>query len=267
MNVSCTKYHRMTPALPRRDSYQPGVPCQDGARRSRRHSGGRWVGAAAAGALVLACLLLAGYRPSDAEELAWLNRLAAADNPDAQLQLALAYREGRYGLTPDAKAGQYWLDRAAGNGQEYAADLLAGTPAAARPETADAVRSPIRSRLDVLATELKSPILGAVSTLWKVMAFGMTNDQSADGLPQRARSGDPVAEYQLAMRYRDGAWSVNRDPAKAFYWLQRAAADGNPLAMQGLADVYRTGELGVTRDLERATRWQRRATAQSGVHR
>jgi TPR repeat protein len=39
------------------------------------------------------------------------------------------------------------------------------------------------------------------------------------------------------MRYRDGAWSVNRDPDKASYWLKRAAAAGNPLAVQALAEA------------------------------
>ena len=70
-----------------------------------------------------------------------------------------------------------------------------------------------------------------------------------------------MAEFQLAARYRDGAWAENRDPAKAYYWLRRSASAGNPLAMRALADVYRTGDLGVERDVEGAARWEKRAEA------
>jgi TPR repeat protein len=75
-------------------------------------------------------------------------------------------------------------------------------------------------------------MLVTISTLWKILGLGLTGSQSSDALQQRAQSGDPVAEFQLAMRYRDGAWSVNRDPDKASYWLKRAADAGNPLAVK-----------------------------------
>jgi TPR repeat protein len=94
----------------------------------------------------------------------------------------------------------------------------------------------------------------------------LTGGQSSTSLQAKAQAGDPVAEYQLAMRFRDGAWSVNRDPARALYWLQHAAGDGNLLAMQSLSEVYRTGSLGVARDLDKAAQWEERATAASGPH-
>jgi uncharacterized protein len=248
-------------------THPPRAARDDLAPHSRRRRAGRWLAAAAAAALLaLLFLLRGGYSPSDVQEVAWLNRLAAADNPDAQLQLGLAYREGRYGLVPDAMAGRYWLDRAARNGQEYAADLLAGRATDTNVGAIDAPRAPAGSRLDALAAQLKSPILVTVSGLWKILALGMNGDQSSAALQQRAQSGDPVAEYQLAMRYRDGAWSVNRDPARALYWLQRAANAGNPVAMQTLAEVYRTGALGAARDPDTAGQWQRRAAALTGPH-
>jgi len=79
-------------------------------------------------------------------------------------------------------------------------------------------------------------MLVTISALWKILGLGLTGSQSPDGLQQRAQSGDSVAEFQLGMRYRDGAWSVNRDPDKASYWLKRAAAAGNPLAVKALAE-------------------------------
>ncbi len=264
MNMTCTKYYRMIETSPRPRVGQPGGGAQEGARHSRRRGGGRWLGVAIAASLALIFLLQGGRPPSDAQEVAWLNQLAAADNPDAQLQLGLAYREGRYGLVPDARTGQYWLERAARNGQDYAVDLLDGRPSVGKADATGAARTPTRSRLDALATQLKSPTLATVSALWKILGLGFTGSQSSNGLQQRAQAGDPVAEYQLAMRYRDGAWSVNRDPGRALYWLQRAAGAGYPLAMRTLAEVYRAGALGAARDLDKAAQWQTRAAAVSG---
>jgi TPR repeat protein len=265
MNRICTPYPRMNAASPRRDDRAPGgaevnVSRHPGSRR------GRWLGGAAAAALVLLVLLQGGRPPSDTQEVAWLNRLAAAGNPDAQLQLALAYQEGRYGLTSDAGAGHYWLEKAARNGQKYAAELLeSGQPpvtAAGSPVTG----TPAQSRLDALAAQLKSPTLVTVSALWNILGLGLIGSQSSDALQRQAQAGDPVAEFQLGMRYRDGAWGVTRNPARALYWLKRSAADGDPLAMKVLADVYRHGDLGAAQDLDKAAQWQLRATTASGPH-
>jgi uncharacterized protein len=240
MTMICTKYYRMMEKSHRPGNCQPGGTAQENASRSRRPSGGYWLGAAIAAALILVFLLQGGLPPSDSQELAWLNQLAAADNPDAQLQLGLAYRDGRYGLAPDAVAGQYWLEKAARNGQEYAVDLLAGHPATGKAGVDNVARTPPPGRLDTIAAQLKSPMLATISALWKILGLGLAGSQSSDALQQRAQSGDPVAEFQLGMRYRDGAWSVNRDPAKASYWLKRAADAGNLLAVKALREGENT---------------------------
>jgi TPR repeat protein len=234
--MTCTIYYRMTEQTLRPGGCPPGASAPNDVSHSRHRVGVQWFGAAVVAALLLAFLLHGGHAPSDAQELAWINRLADADNPDAQLQLALAYQEGRHGLAPDAREGQYWLERAAHNGQEYAIELLASQSATGKAGAADAARTPTRSQPETLATQLKSPALATVSALWKILGLGLTGSQSSDALQQRAQSGDPVAEFQLGMRYRDGAWSVNRDPDKASYWLKRAAAAGNPLAVKALAE-------------------------------
>ena len=229
--MTSTKYYRMMEKPYRHDNGKPGGTAQNDCSHNRRLSGGYWLGAAIVAGLVLVFLLKGGLPPSDSQELAWLNRLAAANNPDAQLQLGLTCREGRYGLAPDARAGQYWLERAARNGEEYAVDLLAGHPMTEAGGD-EAARTPVTSRLDAIAAQVKSPMLVTISALWKILGLGLTGSQSSDALQQRAQSGDPVAEFQLGMRYRDGAWSVNRDPDKASYWLKRAADAGNPLAVK-----------------------------------
>jgi uncharacterized protein len=234
MNMTCTKYYRMMEKSRRPHNSKPGGIPEDNVSHTRHLSVDYRLAAVIVAVLVVAFLVQGGLPPSDSQELAWLNRLAAADNPDAQLQLGLAYREGRYGLAPDARAGQYWLEKAARNGEDYAINLLAGhsTTEAGRDETA---RTSVTSRLDTIATQVKSPMLMTISSLWKILGLGLIGSQSSDALQQRAQSGDPAAEFQLGMRYRDGAWSVNRDPDKASYWLKRAADAGNPLAEKVLA--------------------------------
>lgn len=258
---------------------------------------------AAAGAMLLAAFAGHGMRLQPDQEIAWLNRLASTGDAGAQLQLGLAYRDGRYGLAPDAKTGLYWLTQAAANGQSYAADLVGtayaegqGTPrdmatarhwwniaakdgnahaaqrlgeqlASTDPVSADqwleraaaqgdkqaeqdlrglysrnaAPASDLqlgKSPLNVVANQIDSPTLKTLAGAWNLLTLPATAMQTSDALRQSAQAGDPTAEFQLGMRYRDGAWSVNRDPAQAEYWLQRAAADGNHLAVQALADEH-----------------------------
>jgi hypothetical protein len=232
MTMTSTKHYRMMEKPHHPHKGKPGDSAVDDHSHARRPSGGYRLGAAIVAGLALIFLLKGGLPPSDSQELDWLNRLAA-NNPDAQLQLGLAYREGRYGLAPDARAGDYWLEKAARNGEQYAVDLLAGHPVT---QANEAARTPFTSRLDALAAQVKSPMLVTLLALWKILGLGLTGSQSSDALQQRAQSGDPVAEFQLGMRYRDGAWSVNADPDKASYWLKRAAEAGNPLAAKALVE-------------------------------
>jgi len=265
--MHCTKFFRPAPISPFVTACQPTGAAHAGTPRVRRTAGGRWLAAVAAGGLLLTLMAHGARHPTDAQELAWLSRLAAADDPGAQLQLGLAWRDGRYGLAPDARKGQYWLDQAARNGEDYAAAPGVDSPPGARVPAAAgnavAARSRDAGRLDALASELDSPTLAAVSALWKTLAKTSTGAQSAAALEDRAESGDPVAEFQLAARYRDGAWAVNRDPARAYFWLRRSAGAGNPVAMRALSEVYRVGDLGVVRDTEGAARWEKRAEAAS----
>lgn len=65
-----------------------------------------------------------GKPDSPRADLDWLSQLANAGDTGAQLQLGLAYRDGLYGLTPDAKTGLYWLNLAADAGNAYAEDAV-----------------------------------------------------------------------------------------------------------------------------------------------
>ena len=79
------------------------------------------------GGLLLAAILasiLLGSQIQPRDELAWLTRLANQGDDGAQLQLGLAYRDGRYGLSPDPESGLYWLQRSAAGGNAYAEDAV-----------------------------------------------------------------------------------------------------------------------------------------------
>ena len=192
-----------------------------------------------AGALAVAGLLARPVAPPT--EAGWLAQLAESGDAGAQLELGLAYRDGLDGLKANPRTALYWLKRSAQGGNAYAADQLAnayaqgdGTAAdpelarrwwqaAARDGNADAKRHLGQSRP------------GALDTMLSVLTGKTFREQAHPALLARAEAGDPGAQYQVAMRYRDGAWGFPRDAARSGEWLRRAAASGSALARQALA--------------------------------
>jgi TPR repeat protein len=83
----------------------------------------RWLLGAVLAAAATAVILL-GSAVTPADEIDWLKQLANSGDEDAQLQIGLAYRDGRYGLTPDTTKEMYWIRRSAENGNAYAEDTL-----------------------------------------------------------------------------------------------------------------------------------------------
>jgi len=155
------------------------------------------------------------------EAIHWLTKAAEQGSSDAELLIGKMYLEGD-AVAQDKLLAHDWLSRAARQGNSEAIDMLRA-----------------------LATAVKSTT--------------MLYQESTDQLKARARSGDPHAEYELAMRYMNGAFDVRQDNAKALSWLLKSANHGNRLAMQTLAHVYSQGELGVKPDMEKSTYWQQRA--------
>ena len=177
------------------------------------------------------------------QEADWLSRLAQSGDSGAELQLALAYRDGRYGLQPDPKTGLYWLQQAAQAGNAYAADLVGNAYARGQGTAADPAEA--RHWWQIAAAggnvdarhHLGDFAPDGLQSALDVVTGKAELDQSGPALQRRAEAGDPVAEYQLAMRYRDGAWGVTRNPELSRQWLERAAADGNPVARKTLASA------------------------------
>ena len=266
-----------------------------------------------AGLVVVGFIIFIASRASgmpDQHGIDWLKQLARSGDSNAQLQLGLAYRDGRYGLQPDLHTGLYWLTEAARRGNAYAADAVANNYAnvdpkdpkqalhwwqlAARNGNVDAQlhlgelmmrngqdeqavswlrqaadRGDSRAHADlaslyhktslpdadlqrgenqfaVLGERINSPTLKAYFATWRTIKAGIPSMQSSETLKKLAQHGDPVAEYQLAVRYRDGAWAVERDPQKSLTWLRRSAAAGNRIAAKTLSEYPHGTKDGLT---------------------
>jgi hypothetical protein len=200
----------------------------------------RWLPVVLTGA-ALAVAATVAHPVTPLGEADWLTRLADSGDTGAQLELGLAYRDGRDGLAADPGTALYWLKRAARGGNAYAADQLAnayadgdGTaadPALARHWWQAAARAGNADARQHLGAERP----GALETVLSVLTGKVRSEQTHAALLSRAKHGDASAQYQVAIRYRDGAAGFPRDAAKSADWMRRAAASGNALAREALA--------------------------------
>jgi hypothetical protein len=76
-------------------------------------------------------------------------------------------------------------------------------------------------------------------------------------IEQKAEQGDPQAQFELGMRYRQGHDTV-ADPSAALEWFRKAAAQSNTEAMVQLPIMFGTGR-GVTKNVAQAVSWFRQA--------
>ena len=103
----------------------PSTAAIEKASARSMHSLRPWIpGMILVAAVSVVSLLGSNTSVNPGAELNWISRMANSGDSDAQLQEGLAYRDGRYGLTPDATKGLYWLKLAAQNGNAYAADAV-----------------------------------------------------------------------------------------------------------------------------------------------
>lgn len=187
----------------------------------------------------------------------WWRQAAQGDNRDAQYRLGKAYLEGRMVARNDVEA-VHWLTQAAQQGSADAEYLIGKMYLDGDAVAQDKLLA--RDWLDRAARQGHSEALNVLRGLASVVnATTMVYHQSTDALKERAHAGDPQAEYELAMRYQNGAYDVTTDDAKALKWLLSAANHGNLLAMRTLAHVYNQGELGVSRDPQQGAYWLQRA--------
>ncbi len=193
-----------------------------------------WLGQAAQKGNAYAADLLANHlalkEPEQLNKAVYFWKKAAQQgNADAQLHL------GEYLEKQGDKHALSWLRKAADLGNKRAQQDLATLYRTDNLSDADLHRG--GNKIAVLGREFNSTSIKALFSLWNLIKASSVFEQSTEALMARAKKGDPLAEFQLALRYRDGAWDVNPDQAKSIVWLKRSAAAGNRLAMQDLAKI------------------------------
>lgn len=73
-----------------------------------------------------------------------------------------------------------------------------------------------------------------------------------------AMQGDAAGQYNLGRMYQSGN-GIEKDDAKASYWMRRSAAKNYIPAVKALALGYRLGTLGLKVDLDQANAWDAKA--------
>lgn len=173
---------------------------------------------------------LAEEGPDDFHEAVALWKQAAQrGNADAQMRLGEFWMQQGDGQALD------WLRKAAAQGNQRAQQDLLTLYRRMDLQELDLHRG--ENETAAVANEVGTVGLKFLVALWHVLEASSNYEQSKVPLMERAKQGDPIAEYQLALRYRNGAWDVNRDPEKSMSWLLRSVADGNRIARQDLEQM------------------------------
>ena len=120
-----------------------------------------------------------------------------------------------------------------------------------------------QSATDPLATGRHIRVLTA--TRQEVILAIQEAVQGTDVNPifNRAKAGDSLAQYELALRYADGE-GVPQDYRAAMAWFARAAANGNDNAQWKLGLGYIKG-IGVPHDERNSGVWFKRAANQGNI--
>jgi len=170
----------------------------------------------------------------------WYRRAAEDGHAEAQYRLGRLYEQGR-GVPADAKRAARWYRKAAHHGHLAALDALAAVRPAGEPPAAIVVEAAPRM-----------PETGAIEPR---PAAGEPQ-AGVDPLRERALAGDAESQYQLGLRYSQGAGGAARSLAEAGRWYQEAARAGHAPAAYRLALLAMRG-LGLweRKDLVAAHRW------------
>jgi len=259
-------------------------------RRSRKLPLGALIaGLAATGAI--AVLAGQGQGVSAQREIAWVQELADNGDAGAQLQLGLAYRDGRNGLETDPRSSLHWLISAAQAGNAYAADLTGNAYAAGQGAPRDAQQARYWWRIAALAGNAD-----AQTHLGESLLAADDREGGTDWLRQAADRGDTRAHADLVRLYReqglpDADLHRGENPVSALaerldskglnavfaVWrtietstpsdqsgeaLVAQARAGDPAAEYQLGMRYRSGAWAVPQDPQRASFWLQRSAAE-----
>lgn len=167
---------------------------------------------------------------------------AVMGDGEAMYQLSLCYMNG-LGVAADYDKSDYWLERAAQEGQPNAVAAMS----AMRGKTGLS-----DSKRRELASEEKSER----ERLEKNIDYSKYNE----ALVKKAQSGDAKAQFYMGFCYEYG-FGVSTDLHQAFEWYLKAAKQGYDTAQRDVARFYEHGR-GVTIDLHQAFEWYSKAAEQ-----
>ncbi|MCW2275740.1 hypothetical protein GJ654_12995 [Rhodoblastus acidophilus] len=124
-----------------------------------------------------------------------------------------------------------------------------------------------------LAPATGKPAPGARTSLPDPLAVGSIGPRAnmgaiqagaqAASLQEQAEKGDVAAQFDLGARYADGR-GLDRDPAAAIQWFEKAAAQGQAQAEYRLGVIYEKA-IGVARDAKKARDYYEKAATQGHV--
>lgn len=180
-----------------------------------------------------ATLLINGGRGVDKAPLKagrWLIKAANHNHQDAQLMVAMAYEEGRYGLPQDlAKAVMYYRKGALSD------DPLAQYALAYLYEEGHGIEADLP------------------------LAFHWYQ--------QAAEQGLTAAQYKLGLFYLSESEATGKDLAKSKFWLEKAANQGYVDAQLQLGLLFEEGELvGQGNHQAQALHWYKQAALEGDAH-
>ncbi len=195
------------------------------------------------------------------QAIQWWRKSAQKGNAKAQYLLGKTYLDG-IGATKDSKQALGWLIKSAKQGNKHAQYLLGkmyyeGYHVPKDEDVAKSWLSRAAEQAHKGAINLLAIIDGLVDVATKIY------QQSFDVLVDKAKQGDPQAQYELGLRYESGAWDVNKDDKQALVWISKAAKGGNRIAMKTLANIYQHGDLGLQPNPAKAAEWEKKASAAS----
>jgi TPR repeat protein len=219
------------------------------------------------------------------QAVAHFRQAASFDDSAARYNLGLAYAHG-WGVPADmasaarlmaqsASQGHpkalHWLARdAMARGDVAAAGILyaraaeAGSEEAARVVAAGASAPEARALVQrrALPSAIAADVFGSSTCVGCTRFERAALLQEVADAKQRAASGDPVASYNLGVRYEAGA-GVPRDPFEAARRHLAAAQAGYAPAQYAVGRLYAVGE-GLAMDLVSAHAWLNLASASGG---
>ena len=127
-------------------------------------------------------------------------------------------------------------------------------------QSADASESDSSPAVDHGHAPVAAAELGTLSSRATTTPRAQQDTQEHENLLRHADINDPVYQFAIATRY-DQADGLERNPALAAYWCQKAAEQGYGPAQARLGFVYEYG-LGVDRDAAKALFWYGKAADQ-----